>query len=1146
MYIIIRHRRLGILSLLVLFLLTAVCGGVGCMAQPAKAIRGQGSMQGSRPQFRCLHDGFSSPSVKSILQDSDGFIWVGTADGLSRYDGRIVANFDIGGRSDKKVVGTQIMSMADDTISHCIWVSLNPNPRLVRVDRGSFKVTSLDYSIPADECSPTSEFAKVVISIMSLDDSTLLCRTSNGFYSINKNSGSAKLIRHYSGGINSVRTPFFRVGDDVYNVGGSMLFRITPKSDSFCSIEPVNLNGLRIKNAIAKDDSTLVMVTMDRIRKFGVHLYHLNSKEVENLAYFDASPHGVAVADDGVWVPTNHGLLFISFKDGKLSEFNTVNTNIQDNDLSCILKVRGQHVFFFGSADGLVYLNYFDGKFIHTDMRRFSISENPQVWSVAKDSRHRCWIGCINGLYVQRENSAYFDCIPLVPAHSSDNGFMVLSINETQEDDAMIVSTNKDVYRVSCDGKHVRHLFHDDDMVRCSQPLSGHLVVVTCRTRISVISAIDGHEIRSITPPKGRMYNFSRTDDGKTLWVSVGKSEVNGIELSSLAVKYVMNLVEDSVSGGVKDLRHNTRNGVNELWIATADGLLYKNPGYPGGRLINDGYCLKSAIRSIELDVNGTLWASTDLGIVSINGDKITDYSTDEYQLSDRFINRSSNRGPDGEILMGGKCGMTEFSPLRFSANSFFPTPKVTSYTYINSTSGSFDLIAGHEISYGAGDIVIPASIRGVKLNVRSLNYAKLNETDVEWRFANEKVWRKCSPDGSLMLSDLNDGACTIIFRSTDDEGNPQEGLTSLRIVNEVYVYQKRIFSAIVIIALIAIIFALFVWRSSLHLNIKKRLEREMSVMSDMLVVANKQLRENQEVIKRKNDELAHINDDLENKVEQRTCELEAAKVKAEESSELKSAFLASLGHEVRTPMNAIVGFAKLINNEDCPPEEQREFARLILASSNSLLSIMGALLDTSRIERGKIEAVLCDVLIYQWIADTYNILSVEKRCRDVDYVMDISDDLKDSVLVTDKDRLRQVIINLTYNAFKFTEHGHVKMTAWRGDVVEVERLGCLNKPQPAPNGVLIVSIEDTGIGIPSNKTEVIFEPFRRLNTTKGKYGGMGLGLNIVKGFVNILGGDVWVKSVLGVGSVFYFYIPFGLEKQSVVGSFKTPAPPEK
>ena len=272
----------------------------------------------------------------------------------------------------------------------------------------------------------------------------------------------------------------------------------------------------------------------------------------------------------------------------------------------------------------------------------------------------------------------------------------------------------------------------------------------------------------------------------------------------------------------------------------------------------------------------------------------------------------------------------------------------------------------------------------------------------------------------------------------------------------------------------------------------------------------------------------------LEKKVAERTQELEVAKLKAEESSQLKSTFLANLGHEVRTPMNAIVGFAKLLQAEDCPNEERTEFAHLILESSNSMLSLMGALLDTSRIERGVMEVSFVDVDVYREISDTWHILSVEKRNPNVGFELDIDESMKGLLLRTDKDRLRQIIINLTYNAFKFTSSGSVTISARRVDSRALATLLNADGRAPAPDapaGFLLACVEDTGIGIPKDKTEVIFEPFRRLTTNKAKYAGLGLGLNIVRNLIRLLGGDVWVRSELGCGSRFYFYLPFGLTK---------------
>ena len=234
--------------------------------------------------------------------------------------------------------------------------------------------------------------------------------------------------------------------------------------------------------------------------------------------------------------------------------------------------------------------------------------------------------------------------------------------------------------------------------------------------------------------------------------------------------------------------------------------------------------------------------------------------------------------------------------------------------------------------------------------------------------------------------------------------------------------------------------------------------------------------------------------------------------------------------------MNAIIGFAKLLQMEDCTNEERTEFTHLILESSNSLLYIIGGLLDTSRIERGMLEISKVDIDIYNELKDVWHILSVEKKSRNVKFLLDLDEGLKGMTLHSDKDRLRQIIINLTYNAFKFTQDGHIKISACCMSYMDM--MTQFNMPQidkntedyintTLPTEVLLVSVEDTGCGIPEDKQEAIFEPFRRLTDSRTKHPGLGLGLNIVRNLVHLMGGRVWVKSVVGEGSTFRFYLPF-------------------
>lgn len=243
--------------------------------------------------------------------------------------------------------------------------------------------------------------------------------------------------------------------------------------------------------------------------------------------------------------------------------------------------------------------------------------------------------------------------------------------------------------------------------------------------------------------------------------------------------------------------------------------------------------------------------------------------------------------------------------------------------------------------------------------------------------------------------------------------------------------------------------------------------------------------------------------------------ELRRAKEKAEESDHLKSAFLANMSHEIRTPMNAIMGFAEILDDEpDIAKEERQKFIRIIYQRSNDLLKIINDILDISKIEakqmnlnpyKGDLSALFSE--IHEFFQSTK---IVTQNNIDFRVVNSVTGDK--GIIKTDFDRLSQIIINLVNNALKFTKEGFVEV----GNLVESK-------------DTLLFYVKDTGIGIPAEKLEMVFEPFRQVNETlnKEKVGGTGLGLSICKGLVSLLNGKIWVESEMGKGSVFYFTIPY-------------------
>lgn len=164
---------------------------------------------------------------------------------------------------------------------------------------------------------------------------------------------------------------------------------------------------------------------------------------------------------------------------------------------------------------------------------------------------------------------------------------------------------------------------------------------------------------------------------------------------------------------------------------------------------------------------------------------------------------------------------------------------------------------------------------------------------------------------------------------------------------------------------------------------------------------------------------------------------------------------------------------------------------------------------------------------VYKELQDVYKMLTIEKKKKKVDFLINVQPNISDVVLNSDKDRFRQIIINLVYNAFKFTDDGHVSINA---KIIDVEELSRYDYPitflRPQDDKVLLIYIEDTGIGMPEDKLDVIFEPFRKLNNNKTLYPGLGLGLNICKNLIELVGGKIWVRSIENMGTTFFFYHP--------------------
>ncbi|MEQ8406706.1 MAG: MHYT domain-containing protein [Gammaproteobacteria bacterium] len=236
--------------------------------------------------------------------------------------------------------------------------------------------------------------------------------------------------------------------------------------------------------------------------------------------------------------------------------------------------------------------------------------------------------------------------------------------------------------------------------------------------------------------------------------------------------------------------------------------------------------------------------------------------------------------------------------------------------------------------------------------------------------------------------------------------------------------------------------------------------------------------------------------------------DLRQAKESAEHAANIRQLFLTNMSHEIRTPMNAIIGFSRILTADESLSSQQQQHLKTISVSATSLLHLLDDILDSAKLEKGKMELETVDFSLLEELNQVITVLWVQASAKGLELRSEISPQLE-GVFQGAPDKIRQVLTNLIGNAIKFTDKGNVTLTVY-----------------PEGNDV-VFAVSDTGIGIPENRLQAIFDPFSQADSSVNRrFGGTGLGTSISKQLVELMGGTISVTSELNVGSCFTFRIP--------------------
>ncbi|MBN2166129.1 MAG: response regulator [Marinilabiliaceae bacterium] len=1107
-----------------------------------------GVLSGQAPQnqykfsYLTIDQGLSNNSIRTICQDSKGFIWFGTQNGLNKYDGQSIVTYWHNPNDSNSISANLINSVFQDSKGN-IWIANEVGLDRYSIEHDNFARYKCDkitwpvyqiFSVTEDKygrvwfggttglygCNFTTGnllyfntqrndsngvFPNAIISLLPDDDKLWISVSNSGLYVYNQVDSTFEIYKNDP--------------NDYKSISGNRIESLFKDSKGNIWVGMLN-NGL---NRYDPSLNSFIRYLPDIKNPYSTRVRAM----FEDLKgdFFIGTRGGLYIFDKGA----NHFVQYASedHNFSKLSQ-NSIRSAFVDNS----------NTLWLGTFSGGVNYTYLNKKeFTHYISGKYNNQylNGANIYCITEDSANNLWVGGDNGLnFLDRKTYTfkYYQNNPNDPQSLSYNDVKAL---EWDKQGNLWIGTNRgglNYYDVTTGiFKTYRHNNNDINSI------SGDKVYCLFNDK--------NNNLWIITTPSDDYTKLvlDVLPDGKDYFVHLKEKPYFGFDqdkygnmfIGSRKGFYYFNKVDSvfdffsspDIIGNVNVLKVDSKGTV---WVGSTKGLarfVMSDQSFKGFSK-ETGFPIDEVYGILE-DDSGNLWISSISGLIKmtnavsdINKIKIRVFDQYDGLQSKQFNFNAYYKCRSGEMVFGGINGFNTFFPDRIIENNQ-PVDVVITDLKINNES----VPIGTEF---AGSIILDKSIAvterivlGPNHKIVTLEFASLHSVNPD-KYAYktmliglEKDWQfRKAGNNIVTYTNLAPGNYTFMVSAANDDGIWNEKPVNLSIIVVPPFYETWFFRIFVVLAVAGMVLFIYYYRLGSMKRQNVLLENTVAIRTKQILEKNELLHEvnillteKQEEIVAQNEELENNRNNLERIVDERTRELKLALERATESDALKSAFLANMSHEIRTPMNAIVGFSNLINDEGVSNEERVRYVNIILSNSNSLLKIIDEILDLSLIESNQLKIVKEVFDLNVMLDHIYSYYVIHNNNKSVSINLDNKLEEQNLILNSDLVRIRQILTNLMDNACKFTNEGYIDLGVY------------------VKNGLLNFYVKDSGKGIPTAVMDTVFQQFTKIEDDKfGWKTGLGLGLAIAQKTADALGGKILVESIEGKGSKFTFSIP--------------------